>query len=678
MPEAHGYDNSGSGPLRVPGIGLPLDSDDTQDSLRWEKIKDKTWEWMNDMAYFSHGIGGWNGQRLTVREISMLALMESITDKPNWDTKVFDDAIVNMWRTEALQMPIISEATWAWVLAEVRDKAIAFKNSQRVLSLDTNARCAKSDVLVDEELREELCSGVAPLLAVPEEQKDWHPGSNNQVLNLVHPSLFPLVYGRTRVLAQGGRVGLTDLDASRGQGEVAEQIGDYLEEDREWSRRFQWLPCEVEFSNPAGTDTNVKITSYINNLHPTKHQGLYRAIEKIISLSIPLWNDVLAYVQAQDKEVRIMTNRADWTPNYREWANWTDLEMPTKTTSPQFPEVMQKLKELLALPNKPNFDTEDMDEEFDLDVNFETDDPDTICEVLRTRLEQIEQDPDSRAWDFEYILEGVVQEKWKRIRSVAHPEPAPYEHFWKPYAQQSPEERVSLESSDWFRARGLQVIVKLASIELTPDQPQYPGGSWHLEGMKNEHIVSTAIYYYDVDNTTTAQLSFRQGASLGDGFDLHYEQGDHQPLREVFGMKSMQHDLAVQVIGRIVTPQGRLLAFPNTFQHKVEPFELVDKTKTGHRRFLVLWLVDPHYRICSTRNVPPQQGVCGVEEAVRTAELGKRLPQELVDMVKGEPAEWPIGGPEEAKELRLQLMAERTALSSEADQYWDSYNLCEH
>ena len=30
--------------------------------------------------------------------------------------------------------------------------------------------------------------------------------------------------------------------------------------------------------------------------------------------------------------------------------------------------------------------------------------------------------------------------------------------------------------------RGLQVIVKLANIELTPEMPEYEGGTWHVEG----------------------------------------------------------------------------------------------------------------------------------------------------------------------------------------------------
>ena len=34
-----------------------------------------------------------------------------------------------------------------------------------------------------------------------------------------------------------------------------------------------------------------------------------------------------------------------------------------------------------------------------------------------------------------------------------------------------------------LRGRTLQIIVKLANIILTPDEPEYPGGKWHVEGV---------------------------------------------------------------------------------------------------------------------------------------------------------------------------------------------------
>jgi hypothetical protein len=33
---------------------------------------------------------------------------------------------------------------------------------------------------------------------------------------------------------------------------------------------------------------------------------------------------------------------------------------------------------------------------------------------------------------------------------------------------------------DKFQRHGLQMIVKMASVELTPDKPEFPGGGWHV------------------------------------------------------------------------------------------------------------------------------------------------------------------------------------------------------
>ncbi|KAJ5486768.1 hypothetical protein N7530_001068 [Penicillium desertorum] len=75
-------------------------------------------------------------------------------------------------------------------------------------------------------------------------------------------------------------------------------------------------------------------------------------------------------------------------------------------------------------------------------------------------------------------------------------------------------------------------------------------------------------------------------------------------------------------------PPGRLISFPNAFQRRMGPLQLQDKTKPGHCRFLTVSLVDPTYRLCSTRNVPPQQtgwtGGDGAESATQM-DLGEAL-----------------------------------------------------
>jgi hypothetical protein len=45
-----------------------------------------------------------------------------------------------------------------------------------------------------------------------------------------------------------------------------------------------------------------------------------------------------------------------------------------------------------------------------------------------------------------------------------------------------PEEKPMYDLREQFSGKGLQVIVKLANIHLTPEKPDYEGGTWHVEG----------------------------------------------------------------------------------------------------------------------------------------------------------------------------------------------------
>jgi hypothetical protein len=53
---------------------------------------------------------------------------------------------------------------------------------------------------IGDTLHTKLCTGVEHLRQhlQCETAPDWHPGSNEQMLNLVHPSLFPLISGLSR------------------------------------------------------------------------------------------------------------------------------------------------------------------------------------------------------------------------------------------------------------------------------------------------------------------------------------------------------------------------------------------------------------------------------------------------------------------------------------------------
>lgn len=274
--------HNGGGLLKVPGFNHTVDFE------------------LEDDTRFRHGVNDFQPDRLLAREIAMLGLMDAITEKPRWQEKVFDETIVEKWRVEATEMPFISSLAWEWCLRELREKASFLAEHGFVTTLDTASVCAKSDGMIDIHLRDELIAGVKPLLDVKESAKDWHPNSNEQVLNLVHPSLFPLVYGRTQVL-QEGLVGLSDCLESCGKGTVAPEptLKPPKETGRSWMRqaedirfstRFQWIPAEVKF---VGSGPNVEFTSYINNLHPVEHRGLYSTISKVMSKAVPMWNQVL-------------------------------------------------------------------------------------------------------------------------------------------------------------------------------------------------------------------------------------------------------------------------------------------------------------------------------------------------------------------------------------------------
>lgn len=149
--------------------------------------------------------------------------------------------------------------------------------------------------------------------------------------------------------------------------------------------------------------------------------------------------------------------------------------------------------------------------------------------------------------------------KWKILRQPRLPEPIFEDIDYAP----KPRSRII----NRYKESGLQIIVKMASIELTPSKPVFPTGSWHLEGQLNEHICGTALYYLDSENIEDNHLSFRMLTPSDIGFDGKYAVGQQSFswMEAVFGTElSGNQDACLQNYGKIETKQGRLLAFPNT------------------------------------------------------------------------------------------------------------------
>ncbi|KUI66951.1 hypothetical protein VM1G_01933 [Cytospora mali] len=705
-----------------PGLGLPL--------RHWPQVNWRASHLNRSYPNGAHpNIMGSDSDLLPVREVAMMSIMDRLTDKKDWHKKVFDDAILEKWREEAMAIPdeefmkiaaapqslwssttgwrknnppkvkdIMSKDAFDYCIQELRSKARHFEETGIIPTLDASASIVKSDVLVKDDLRDSLRQAFQKLQDDQADNPDWHPGSDNMVQDLIHPSMYPLIYGRSKAF-EDEVVGVSDaVEKWAGKGNVIEKDGSQLVRMRWpksglggsdvppsfWSNTYQWLPSNVAFQE----DGSVGFTSYINNLHPNKYPDIYSTIEKLIETALPAWDHCLLVQENHNKYGPGRKGSRFLLPEDADdeiMENW----------DPPFPEKLENADVDLGQTLNPTDENEDEDE--DLAVTEEEDE----AEV---------EDEDEEA-----------RKKWVALRIPVLREPAPFVDIeYSPYkiAEGLRQTGVglggeraapALKGSLRENFKDLQIIVKAASIELTPENPEFPAGGWHIEGQLNESICATALYYLDSENITDSSLSFRMQTSY-DQYELQNEVGQdsYHWLECFYGTSFDFNGACIQNYGRVDTPEGRLLAFPNVFQHQVSPFRLTDPTKPGHRRFIALWLVDPFRRIVSTANVPPQQqdwwteSVFGKSEdsqksaadklpaelvqllQERGVDLPKKsegcsLPPELLDLVREELGLHTISQ-KEAEEHRLKLMEERSSHQYEAHRVWTaaSYSFCEH
>jgi len=337
-----------------------------------------------------------------------------------------------------------------WCIAELRHNANQITDPTRAPPIFVyNGDIYKSDDALSSSFKERLQEAILSFEArIPEGERDWHPGSDGRVWDLVHPSLFPVVFGRTRALPGDEQLTLQDCLYRCGEGQALPiPSDDELEDFKQsvhirrfrfgrqvphvYSKQFQWIPCEVDISTgearyvcqPTHRRPHLipifvlrRITSYINNLHPVHDQTLYQLVEQIISAAIPLWERTLAFINpARTQSVR---NR-----------------IPYDRVRYHF---------------DPEFWPEDAGPQIEAGESMD--------------------DFDERRGDWYEESRVLVTPNAEAFTPIPRPPP--------------------LSLRDKYSNKGLQVIVKLANIQLTPDKPSYDGGSWHVEGQ----IVGLSIY----------------------------------------------------------------------------------------------------------------------------------------------------------------------------------------
>ncbi|KAJ2081079.1 hypothetical protein H4R24_002605 [Coemansia sp. RSA 988] len=536
----------------------------------------------------------------TLSEKRIRLMSGAIRAKPDWIPKMGNVVIRRRWVREAREQGL-TEAEIDYVFDELAYYVTLHVPGSGIM-LSAVEKVWVSDTLINDATAQELKRYAAILEDVPDKDKDWHPDSDDQVLNLVHPSLYPLIYTSSSILSEpiaspADAVHLKTFGDFPGSfvewRKAVESASNKVDEDSGaakyiipnehsfLSQKFCWLPTEFQVND----DGTVAIQSYINNLHPVQHAAFYPTIATIFSKFVPMLEHVI-----------------------------TDLIYP---------------RELRVIPDPYNW--------------FYSDDKEP-------------EDYDASDYDERY-------EEWQNNRDFADPQPDP---FVAPKRQLTP---ISL------RGRRLQAIFKMSNIQLTPEKPEYEGGNWHVEAMANERIVATGIYYYDVQNITESNLSFRESVSE----DLDYEQGDFDGVNRAYGIYEGGREETVpliQEIGKVEAKNGRCVVFPNIYQHKVSGFKLADPTKPGHRKIFAFFFIDPTTRIPSTEIVPPQQKDWWADDVLKSTLLS-RLPQliqtAIIDRVK-----FPLSL-DQAKSIRLELMEERSSNSSSTDEsFAPEFFLCEH
>eukprot|EP01048_Picozoa_sp_COSAG05_P011532 COSAG05_NODE_1092_length_5914_cov_16.615305_1_plen_803_part_00 len=592
----------------------------------------------------------------TLHEMKLMEFEGAVCDKPGWFSKVNNEAIVARWRVEA---PLLSDNDFEFCIRELRWRAERWATGpSRPAAVEG---VFSADDLLPAPQLSSLKAAVAQLEAIQGDAIDWHPGSNQQVRDLVHPSLFCYRRGITPEVAAPAEVPETlaaaQLTRSIGSGQPKPQtVEPEPPADRGGRRRravdpmksedgLVWLPSE--FSIRA--DGSVDINSYINQLDPKQCPMLYTAVSDAFGRLVPLLEDVLTvsacgYRTNWEKEIQAAREKEQ-----RLWQR-----QKKKRTREQQAGEASALKPDEAAEAEEE-DSKDSDDERGPDIHtagrvsvgglravIKIEGIELPRYMTRGQTDSTNLPPryESPIWidpaknelteggyyDEEFYYDSEDGEEHERTEENPGPPPPSLIQPCTPAASDyvppdpAPERlRVSL------RGKGVQVITKIASIHLTPEQPRYDGGAWHVEGMVDDGIVATAICYFEQDNITESGLAFRAAVS-----EPAYAQGDTQGVEQIFGL--VDGEALSQSRGLCTTSEGRCLAWPNTLQHQVQPFELQDATKPGYRKILCFFLVDPNKRIPSTLTCPPQQAEWMKRELLNMPPFF-RLPKEVFSRI---------------------------------------------
>ena len=115
------------------------------------------------------------------QQLDYLKVAGAMRDKTHWEQKVLEPAIAARWQAEAGMHGARAVAQVAWQAAQPEPRPAAVLGTYG------------ADDAFPATLHDELAAGFARLHAAQPVEvgaRDWHPGSHQQVLDLVHPALY--------------------------------------------------------------------------------------------------------------------------------------------------------------------------------------------------------------------------------------------------------------------------------------------------------------------------------------------------------------------------------------------------------------------------------------------------------------------------------------------------------
>ncbi|KAI4130905.1 MAG: hypothetical protein LQ338_001502 [Usnochroma carphineum] len=152
-----------------------------------------------------------------MREISMIAWMNALTDLPDWHRNIFDPDFTFEWKSAKLLTGYdVTRSMVDWCVEEVKYYVHDYIASHIIPSIDGGV--LKSDTCTPHSTRIGLAHATVTLRA-QKTPKTGHRGAPLE--DLVDPYSFPFTWERTRTLRQGS-ISRTDCISRSGEGNVVE------------------------------------------------------------------------------------------------------------------------------------------------------------------------------------------------------------------------------------------------------------------------------------------------------------------------------------------------------------------------------------------------------------------------------------------------------------------------